>query len=228
MSYGQWRVDEEATFKEFGYLSTNLTAGSKRPVKCICESCGVIANKRFRESRAKHLCKSIIDGNKKCFKCKTFKPVEEFSKNRSTFDGYQKACKECFSNYDCVQNGYKKKNALLKTDLKVYLRNKTSSLEKKCKDKNLPFDLSKEFIYDLYLSQKGKCYYTGEEIVHNPGCHQHNSISIDRKDPHKGYTKDNVVLAMFCINSFKGMMSENEFKNFLDIVLPKLITYKEK
>lgn len=228
MSYGQWKVDEEATLKEFGYRISELTSGSKKPVKCVCEACGVITNKRFRESNAKHICKPIIDGKKKCFKCKTFKPVEDFSKNRSTFDGYQKACKECFSNYDSVQKGYKKKSALLKSDLKTYLRNKTSSLERKCREKNLYFDLDKEFIYNLYLKQEGRCYYTGENIVHNTGCHQYDSISIDRLDPNKGYTKNNVVLSLFAINSFKGMMNEKEFKEFLKKTLPELIKYSKK
>jgi len=43
-----------------------------------------------------------------------------------------------------------------------------------------------------------------------------------------GYTKDNVVLAAFNINSLKGMMSENEFKLFLDRIIPNLIEYKNK
>ncbi len=85
MSYGQWKIDEEATLKEFNYNSLKLTKGSKKPVICVCESCGLITNKRFREATAKHICKSIINGKKKCFKCKTFKIVDEFSKNRLPF-----------------------------------------------------------------------------------------------------------------------------------------------
>lgn len=226
MSYGQWKIDENATLKEFGYDSSTLTIGTIKVVKCVCDSCGMIATKRFREAKAKHICKSIIDGKKKCFKCKESKLIEEFSKNRSTFDGYQKCCKECFSNYESVKKGYIKKSYNLKNDLKIYLRNKTSGLERKCKVKNLDFDLTKEFIYELYLSQNGNCYYTGLEIKHNIGCHQYDSISVERLDPNIGYIKSNVVLAAFAINSFKGMMTETEFKNYLTIIIPKLIEYK--
>jgi hypothetical protein len=37
----------------------------------------------------------IIEPNKRCSKCRIVKPVSEFSKNRSTKDGYQKQCKSC-------------------------------------------------------------------------------------------------------------------------------------
>lgn len=228
MSYGRWKVDEEATVKEFGYQSKELTKGSNKPVKCVCEDCGIKANKRFRESQAKHICKSIIDGKKKCFKCRKLKPIEDFSKNRSAFDGHQKCCKECFSNYDSVQKGYKKKTNAIKNDLDVYLRNKTSGLERKCKDKNLSFDLEKDYLLALYKRQNGKCYYSGLEIKHNIGCHQYDSISVERLDPNKGYIKDNIVLASFAVNSFKGMMTEDEFKKYLLFVIPRLISYAER
>lgn len=228
MSYGQWKIDEVETFKEFGYNSSQLKDGSLKPVKCVCESCGIIGNKRFKESRSKHICKSIINGEKKCYKCKKIKKVEEFSKNRSNFDGYQKCCKICFSNYSSVKSGYKKKSKLLKTDLSLYLRNKTSFFERKSKKKNIDFNLEKDYLFKLYNLQNGKCYYTGLDIFHNSGCHQHDSISVERLDPNKGYIKDNVVLCLFSINSFKGMMNEVEFKEYLSIIIPKLIEYQNK
>lgn len=48
MSYGQWKIDKDLTLKEFGYDGDGLSKGSQKPVKCVCESCGIIANKRFR------------------------------------------------------------------------------------------------------------------------------------------------------------------------------------
>jgi len=226
MSYGQWVIQEKETTEEFGYVVSGLTYGSRKPVVCVCSDCGVRANKRFREAKRKHICKSIIDGEKRCFKCNQRKELSEFSKNRSTFDGYQKCCKECFSNYDSVKRGYKKKSKLLKTDLEVYLRNKTSGLKRKSERMGLEFDLPKTFLYETLLKQNHKCYYTDIEIKHNEGCHQFDSISVERLDPMLGYTKDNVVLASYTINSFKGIMNELEFKLYLDLIIPKLIEYK--
>jgi len=228
MSYGQWKIDDDLTFKEFGYYSTNLTFGSNKPIKCVCESCGEVRNKILKHSNRKHVCKSIIDGKKKCFKCKNIKVIEEFSKNRSTFDGYQKVCKECFSNYDSVKMGYKRKSERRKFDLKSYFQNKTSYLKNKCILKNLDFDLDNNFLYNLYLKQKGKCHYLNVDIISNTYKCEFNSISVDRLDPTKGYVKENVVLSSFSINSFKGSMSENEFKTFLKSILPNLIEYSIK
>jgi hypothetical protein len=228
MAYGQWIIDEELTYKEFGYYSNTLTKGSKKPVKCKCESCGIIANKRFRESNAKHICKSIIDGKKKCYKCKTFKKIEDFSKNRSTFDGFSKLCKECYSNYDSVKKGYIKKCLNIKTNIISYFKNTTNTLKSKSKLKNIDFDLDDNTLYNLYLKQNKKCYYSGIEIIHNIGCSNYNSISVERLNPNLGYIKDNVVLSAFNINSFKGMMTENEFKIFLNEIIPNLMEYIKK
>jgi hypothetical protein len=228
MSYGQWKIDEELTFKEFGYYSSELTKGTQRPVKCICESCGIISNKRFMYSNSRHRCKPIIDNKKKCFKCKEFKSVEEFSKNRSNFDGYQKVCKECFSKYDCVKKGYRKKTINYKNSLEHYFNSKLSFLKRKSQKQNIPFNLEKGDLLELYNLQDGKCYYTDIHIFHNSGILSHDSISVERLNPEKGYTKENVVLCSFNINSFKGTMNEEEFKVYLDFILPKLIEYKNK
>jgi len=228
MSYGQWKINEELTLKEFGYYSIGLTKNSQKPVKCECLSCGMIVNKRFAYSNSKHRCKPIINGNKKCFKCKELKNVEEFSKNKSNFDGYQKVCKECFSNYECVKKGYKKKSNNYKNSLEDYFNSKLPNLRKKCQLQNVPFDLEKGDLFEIYNSQKGKCYYTDMDIIHNLGKLDYNSISIERLYPEKGYTKQNIVLCSFNVNSFKGMMNESEFKNYLDLVIPKLINYKNK
>lgn len=228
MSYGQWKINEELTLKEFGYSSIGLTKGSQKPVKCECLSCGMISNKQFTYSNSKHRCKPIIDGKKKCFKCKEFKTIEEFSKNKSNFDGYQKVCKECFSNYECVKKGYKKKSYKYKNSLEDYFNSKLSYLRNKCKLKNIPFDLKKGDLFDIYNLQNGKCYYTNIDIIHNIGKLYYNSISIERLSPEKGYSKENIVLCSFNINSFKGMMTELEFKEYLNMVIPKLIEYKDK
>jgi len=226
MAYGQWKVLREETIDEFGYDPDDLTYGSKKPVICKCEECNIISNKRFRESNRKHICNSIINNNKKCFKCKEFKDVdEEFSKNKSTFDGYAKVCKTCFSNYDSVKKGYKKQSKKRKECLETYFRYKTTQLKRKSKSKGLDFDLGKGFLYELYKKQNGKCFYTKMDIIHNEGIFQDNSITVDRIDPNKGYIMDNVVLSSFNVNSFKGMMNENEFKNYLTKYIPLLMGY---
>lgn len=228
MGYGQWVIDREKTMELFGYDPDSLSHGSKKPVHCKCEACGFESNLHYRSSNKKHICLSIIDGLKKCYKCKQNLLVEEhFSKNRSTFDGYQKVCKNCFSNYSSVKAGYRKKSDKIKTDLTLYLRNKIANIKSRCKLKNIEFSLSEDYINKLYIQQGGLCYFTKIQMVHNQGRHQYNSISIERLDPNLGYVDNNVKLCLFSLNSFKGMMNENEFKEFLRIIIPKLKEYSE-
>ena len=227
MSYGIWKINENLTFSEFGYYSHELNKGSNKPVKCECETCGIIVNKHYRFVKSKHRCNPIIDDKKKCFKCKCFKLTEEFSKNRSNFDGYQKVCKECFSNYECVKKAYINKSNKLKTSLEVYLNNKISGLKRKCVLKNLPFNIEKGHLIELYHKQNGRCYYSDIEIKHN-NILQYDSLSIERLNPEEGYVMGNVVLVSFSLNSFKGMMNEIEFKQFLTKIIPNLIEYNNK
>jgi hypothetical protein len=226
MTYGNWKYLEELTIKEFGYTLSSLTYGAKYPIKVICDRCGVIANKRPREAKRRHKCQSIINGIKVCNKCNTSKSTFEFSKNRSTGDGFQKVCKNCFANYPCVKKGYAKKTHAYKTDMLSYFIAKAHGLNDKSRRKlNLPCDLTGQILLEIFEKQNRKCYYSGIEMVHNVGISQYNSISVERKDPNMGYVKDNVVLCAFAINSFKGSLSEEEFKSFLIEVLPTLTKY---
>lgn len=228
MAYGNWGIDEVLTRREYGYCAYELTYGSNKPVKVRCEECGVVAIKRFREAGRKHRCASVVDGKKKCFKCKTFKGVECFSKNRSTADGYQKVCKECFANYDCVKASYQKKSQLIKTSLLAYFGHKIPSLKNRSKRLNVAFDLNKEFLLSLYNKQNKRCFFSNIKILHNSGVLNYNSISIDRLDPLCGYTKNNVVLCAFAINSLKFNLNEQEFKTFLSECIPPLMEYAKK
>lgn len=225
MAYGQWKIDSEATIKEFGYNPNNLTKGSRKPVKCKCEICGIWSNKRLYDANRMHRCKSILNGEKKCCGCKKFLEVELFAKNRHTSDGYQDLCRECFSKHPSVMKANKIKNKKMKVDINFYFQYTINRLRKKSFIKNIPFKLIKEDLINKLKEQKNKCYYTGIKIKRNPGVFEYNSISIDRKDPLKGYTKDNVVLCCFAINSFKGMMNENEFKNFIKKINPQLLQW---
>lgn len=223
MSYGQWKIEEEITFQEFGYLPKNLSPHSHKPVKVICTECGTLTNKRLREANRKHRCKSIINGQKKCFKCKTRKYVEEFSKNRSRPDGYQKVCKECFASYKSVQNGYRRKSKLVKTDKRIRLKNRLSGIKSRAKRINVPFDLDVDFLLNLLEKQKYRCYYSGIEMKFHNGISQYDSVSLERKIPELGYIKENVVFCAYCINSLKGGMTETKFHEFIVEVGPKLI-----
>jgi hypothetical protein len=226
MSYGLWQINEDFTKDQFGYNSTELTKGSRKPVSVSCNQCGIKALRAFKDLGRFHRCKSIIDNQKKCFKCKQKLSVDLFSKNRSTADGYQKVCKECFANYPCVKKNYKEKANKLHTDIDFYLGMRAIQIASTARKKNIPCTISGKNIKESLIAQDFKCFYSDIPIKFNKGIFQFDSVSIDRKDPNLGYTKDNIVLCAFAINSFKGNLTMEEFRKLIQDSLPGLLKFQ--
>lgn len=71
-------------------------------------------------------------------------------------------------------------------------------------------DFDAEFIWQLYLKQHGKCALTGWEIIFSR-VSKENTVSIDRIDSSKDYTKDNVQLTHKMVNRCKLNTPESWF-----------------
>jgi hypothetical protein len=86
--------------------------------------------------------------------------------------------------------------------------NKWQSLRKRCKDKNLEFNLTVADVRRLIVAKR--CYYTGVVLkrgeVQDTTC----NWSIDRKDPTKGYIKGNVVASDIRVNRLKANLTKQE------------------
>ena len=87
------------------------------------------------------------------------------------------------------------------SDIKV--ARKYNGMYISCQDKNIPFDLTLAKVRRL-LNQK-TCYYT-KSILSNA------TRTIDRLDPSKGYTIDNVVACDVRINGLKSNLTPQEIK----------------
>lgn len=74
-------------------------------------------------------------------------------------------------------------------------------------------DLTTEYMVELWNNQKGKCYYSGIEMVpHVNGTGRSPySPSIDRVVPSKGYVKGNVVWTCWACNAGKSIFSVEEY-----------------
>ena len=71
-------------------------------------------------------------------------------------------------------------------------------------------DLTYAELIDIFNSQNGLCYYTGEPLQYNSETRGAN-VSIDRKNPDDNYTKSNVVLCSWAINKMKNDMPFDRF-----------------
>lgn len=87
----------------------------------------------------------------------------------------------------------------------------------KAKYQTLEFNISKEFILELYKRQNGKCAISGLEMTYIEGSGRHlKNMSID---PTKGYTEDNVQLVCAQVNMMKSDMSLEELYTFCEAIL---------
>jgi len=87
----------------------------------------------------------------------------------------------------------------------------------RAKKKNIPFELTKEHIIDLFEKQDGKCYYSDIQLnvvkVNKDRTHDPFKMTLDCVVPGLGYTKGNVVWCAYCVNALKLKMSKEEMIN---------------
>ncbi len=83
--------------------------------------------------------------------------------------------------------------------------------------KNLPFEISIDDIIHQFISQDGRCFYSGLEmniskanksILHDPY-----KMTLDCKKSELGYKKENIVWCIYCVNSFIQKMEKEEIIN---------------
>jgi hypothetical protein len=127
-------------------------------------------------------------------------------------------CKTCSQ----LENNYKKKFhgcATIGDLCASYYR----AIKQKASARNIKFNLSKEFLWDLFLKQEGKCALSGLPIsikTYNrwskSGKSRHYdtklvSGSLDRIDSSLDYTEDNVQWVHKVINIMKNTLSTDNF-----------------
>lgn len=77
---------------------------------------------------------------------------------------------------------------------------------------NICFDLTLDFITELWNKQEGKCFWFNIPIFLNKDRRHPLKATIDRLDPSKGYTLDNVVWASALANIGRGNCPIEEFR----------------
>lgn len=104
--------------------------------------------------------------------------------------------------------------------LKGTLSNKLQSAKKRAKADGMAFDLTLEFITELWNKQSGLCARTGVEMGRIGD--KWLSPSLDRVDPTKGYEVDNVQWVCWRYNDAKSNMSD---EGFISMCLAVAATY---
>lgn len=87
--------------------------------------------------------------------------------------------------------------------------------KKSARHRDIGFDITQEYLWELFLEQNSKCYYTGMEIklpyTKNDFRYGNYTASLDRKNPDLSYQTGNVVWCHKTINFFKSTDNFNQF-----------------
>ena len=149
--------------------------------------------------------KNILGKNlpkKTCAKCKRDLSVKEYN---STQTGRPRsACRRC-------ENAQRTTRA--SASPLAYIKIIFSKLKHARAKEPDPFEWTVELeqLYNAYNLQEGKCALSGVFLTWQTGeGAQDFNISIDRKDPSKGYIPENVQLVAYRVNVMKHILGEGE------------------
>ena len=126
------------------------------------------------------------DGEKWCFGCSTFKPVQQFNVDRSRPDGIKSRCKTCTREADRSYH----------STLRGFVMDRLNHRSRRA-------TLSEDDVLDMILQQGGRCYYSGLPLeLLKP--HTDWRWSMERLNPRLGYTQQNTVLVADEFNSWSS------------------------
>lgn len=140
---------------------------------------------------------------KNCSKCKTLKPIVDFSKNGG--DKVRSQCKSCYNS-----NWKNRVMSSISSRTSIRTRPNGDVMKMQTSDKSI----NSKFLEELKEKQDGLCYwlkipldFTLKDRLRKP--------SLDRLDNNLGYTSDNVVLTTVFANTGRRDASTIEMKSFL-------------
>ena len=192
------------------YISKILKRGA--PYLCkIAKEMGLISEKSKQIQEQLNLSK---EGKRRCIKCKNVYPydTEHFNSNRGI-------CKFCVKNNSKIRYQSLMNNLTIEKLLKIRCE---QSYQRACK-KGWEFDITPEYLLEIYKKQNGKCHYSGINMdISLKGYTNINYVlSVDRIDSNKGYLKDNIVLCCDSVNTMKMKLDTKEFLNICE----KIVNY---
>lgn len=102
--------------------------------------------------------------------------------------------------------------------LRKFIGRLISRTKSVAKRKGLDFNIDANMVLELYITQGGKCNYSGLEMsfISGNGKGNPNSyiMTIDRIDNNRGYTKDNIQLLCWRANREKSADSSDTNENY--------------
>ena len=165
---------------------------------------GLIPNRRVKAQL-----RLIGDSHAICSKCGETKDLSHFIVNRrgGPYTYSLSYCNECRKRDNVIS---------INANIARYMVMVCSRLRTRCRNGRLPFDLTTRDLVELFESQKGLCFYTDTPLAWGAGQGpRRNALSVDRIIHNEGYTKNNVVLCTYRVNTIKSDLSIEELEKWM-------------
>ncbi len=148
--------------------------------------------------------KIITYPNTKEYKCEVCGEIDP----EKFVSGRKSMCKKCLLEYN--------RNVGISIEQKLLKRSSTNA-----RNLNVEYNLDIMFIHELLKQQNNKCKYSGVEFG-NSFLDKYTYPTLDRIDSSKGYTKDNVCLCTWYVNTMKNNASTEQFKTTIKQIYENL------
>ena len=186
------------------YFKRLVVLGEKEAFHTICKEC---EKKIKREKEWK-------EGKLLCHCCGIYKDENDFTPNGNTSparNGRKSICKNC----DCARQRNRDINLKDAIKLRKCMNSRFLAARDRANKHNIPFDITLDYLMELWDKQKGMCALSGIEMTFELKMGRtHTNVSIDKIDRTKGYTVGNVQLVCMACNQIKSDMTEEAMYYF--------------
>lgn len=168
---------------------------------------------------------------KKCPHCGQLLPVANFSKSKTSANGYRSWCKDCINSSRNTEENKARCKQYYETKGREFMRSYKEnniqlylwqSARARAKQKGLEFSINVE---DIIVPEI--CPILGLKMCYNRGDKEDNSYSLDRIDSTKGYIKDNIWVISLKANRIKNDSTPHELRLIADKVTEKLLALQQ-
>jgi len=166
---------------------------------------------------------ALLPTTKCCNRCKTYLPFSLFSRNSANNDKLSSHCKDCdkkgqdkikAKNYTKRLQQDRQYRAVKHQTFDYRLKALLNASKQRASIKNIEHSITVEDLKDIY-PKDGCCPVFGFKLEFGNAGFRDHSPSIDKIDPSKGYTKDNIQILSWRANRLKADSTVEELEMLL-------------
>ncbi len=158
----------------------------------------------------------------RCSRCKEVKLIKDWPMAR---DGQKYPYRLSY----CHECRKKQMYERLNKNPESFMGDRFLKVKRRAKVEKVDFNITKEFLIDIYKKQHGKCFYTDEilQLTNGKG-RLPTGLSIDRVDNSKGYIIGNIVLCTSRFNTIKSNMTLEEIEKWMPPIFYKIQEWRRR